>query len=74
MPIALFVRFAGVAQLVRASGSYPLGPGFKSLHRHHLYFQRESAVQVIGYFNFVNRIADGLGIDLQADMPPDQGL
>ena len=27
---------AGVAQLVRASGSYPLGPGFKSLHRHHL--------------------------------------
>ena len=26
---------AGVAQLVRASGSYPLGPGFKSLHRHH---------------------------------------
>ena len=25
----------GVAQLVRASGSYPLCPGFKSLHRHH---------------------------------------
>ncbi len=24
----------GVAQLVRASGSYPLGPGFKSLRRH----------------------------------------
>ena len=25
---------AGVAQLVRACGSYPQGPGFKSLHRH----------------------------------------
>jgi hypothetical protein len=25
----------GVAQLVRACGSYPQGPGFKSLHRHH---------------------------------------
>src|SRR6185295_6128215 len=27
----------GVAQLVRARGSYPLGPGFKSLHRHQLF-------------------------------------
>ena len=27
--------FAGVAQLVRARGSYPRCPGFKSLHRHH---------------------------------------
>ena len=26
----------GVAQLVRACGSYPQCPGFKSLHRHHL--------------------------------------
>ena len=26
---------AGVAQLVRARGSYPRSPGFKSLHRHH---------------------------------------
>jgi hypothetical protein len=25
----------GVAQLVRARGSYPRCPGFKSLHRHH---------------------------------------
>ena len=31
------VESAGVAQLVRASGSYPLGPGFKSLRRHHLF-------------------------------------
>jgi tRNA(Ile)-lysidine synthase len=29
---------AGVAQLVRACGSYPQGPGFKSLHRHHTFF------------------------------------
>ena len=28
--------FAGVAQLVRARGSYPRSPGFKSLHRHQL--------------------------------------
>lgn len=28
--------YAGVAQLVRARGSYPRSPGFKSLHRHHL--------------------------------------
>ena len=27
--------FGGVAQLVRACGSYPQSPGFKSLHRHH---------------------------------------
>ena len=29
---------AGVAQLVRARGSYPRCPGFKSLHRHHFSF------------------------------------
>ena len=29
-------RYAGVAQMVRARGSYPRSPGFKSLHRHHL--------------------------------------
>ncbi len=28
--------FGDVAQLVRASGSYPLGPGFNSLRRYHL--------------------------------------
>ena len=27
----------GVAQTVRACGSYPQCPGFKSLHRHHLH-------------------------------------
>jgi hypothetical protein len=27
----------GVAQSVRACGSYPQCPGFKSLHRHFLY-------------------------------------
>ena len=29
----------GVAQLVRARGSYPRSPGFKSLHRHHFGLQ-----------------------------------
>jgi hypothetical protein len=29
-----FKRLGGVAQSVRACGSYPQCPGFKSLHRH----------------------------------------
>ncbi len=32
---AILDSSAGVAQLVRARGSYPRSPGFKSLHRHH---------------------------------------
>lgn len=28
------------------------------------------ATQVISYFNYINRIADGLGIDLEKGMPP----
>lgn len=28
------------------------------------------AAQVVGYFNYINRIADGLGVDLEPDMPP----
>ena len=27
------------------------------------------ATQVIAYFNYINRIADGLGVDLEPDMP-----
>ncbi len=30
-------RLGGVAQSVRACGSYPQCPGFKSLHRHQLF-------------------------------------
>ena len=26
------------------------------------------AAQVAGYFNYINRIADGLGVDLEAEM------
>lgn len=29
-----------------------------------------SAAQIIGYFNHLNRLADGLGIDLEPDMKP----
>ncbi len=28
------------------------------------------AVQVIAYFNYINRIADGLDVDLEHGMPP----
>lgn len=28
------------------------------------------AVQVIGYFNYINRVADGLGVDPEAWMTP----
>lgn len=33
--------------------------------------QISDAVQVIAYFNYINRIADGLGVDLEDFMPPD---
>ncbi len=28
------------------------------------------ATQVIAFFNYINRIADGLGVDLEPGMPP----
>jgi uncharacterized peroxidase-related enzyme len=28
------------------------------------------AIQVIGYFNYVNRVADAVHVDLEEDMPP----
>jgi alkylhydroperoxidase family enzyme len=28
------------------------------------------AVQVVGYFNYINRVADALGVDLEEWMPP----
>ncbi len=34
--------------------------------------QIHDAVQVISYFNYINRIADGLGVDLESSMNPRQ--
>ncbi|MCH2379802.1 MAG: hypothetical protein MK236_10325, partial [Pedosphaera sp.] len=28
------------------------------------------AAQVIGFFNYINRIAESLGVDLEPEMPP----
>jgi len=28
------------------------------------------AVQVVAYFNYINRVADGLQVDLEPGMPP----
>ncbi len=28
------------------------------------------AIQVIGYFNYINRVADGVHVELEPDMPP----
>ena len=30
-------------------------------------------VQVVAYFNYINRIADGLGVDLEPEMEPRTG-
>lgn len=32
--------------------------------------QLSDAVQVISYFNYINRVADGLGVDLEDVMSP----
>ncbi len=28
------------------------------------------AIQVVGYFNYVNRVADAVHVDLEPEMPP----
>ena len=39
--------------------------------RRHGYSDRDihRATQVAAYFNYINRVADGLGVDLEPDMP-----
>ena len=32
--------------------------------------EMHDAVQVISYFNYINRVADALGTDLEPEMPP----
>jgi hypothetical protein len=46
-----FNQFGGVAQLVRACGSYPQCPGFKSLHRHQS-LSKETRLKVTNPFLF----------------------
>jgi uncharacterized peroxidase-related enzyme len=40
--------------------------------RHHGFDDRaiSDAVQIAGYFNYINRVADALGVDLEEWMPP----
>jgi hypothetical protein len=33
---------------------------------------RGDAAQVVAYFNYINRVADALGVDLEPGMPPDR--
>lgn len=30
-------------------------------------------IQVVAYFNYINRIAEGVHVDLEPDMPPPRG-
>jgi len=43
------------------SGLRDLGLSDRAIH---------DATQTVAYFNYINRIADGLGVDLEPDMPP----
>ena len=49
-----------------------MGPADLDQLREHGLSDRDlvDAVQVISYFNYINRIADGLGVDLEDFMPP----
>ena len=31
------------------------------------------AAEIIGWFNYINRVADGLGVDLEPEMRPPRG-
>lgn len=33
--------------------------------------QIHDAIQVTSYFNYINRIADGVNVELEPEMPPD---
>lgn len=33
--------------------------------------QIHDAIQVVGYFNYINRVADAVHVDLEPEMPPD---
>ena len=60
-----YIKFGGVAQLVRAHGSYPCCPGFESLHRHH-----NPQVAVIATFKHVtlhlpHNLTHGRGSDMK---------
>ena len=46
------IFFGGVAQLVRAHGSYPWRHWFKSSHRYHLYYSASRMGRVVMFVSF----------------------
>ena len=52
--ILFMLCYGDVAQLARASGSYPEGRGFDSLRRYQLKITRESRVFLYNFFENIN--------------------
>lgn len=59
-----------VVKLTRSPGD--MKPPDLDVLRHHGLndLAIHDVVQVAAYFNYINRIADGLGVDLEPEMPP----
>jgi uncharacterized peroxidase-related enzyme len=68
LPTRAILDFA--VKLTHAPGD--MSPADVELLRSHGLDDRaiHDLVQVVAYFNYINRVADGLGVDLEPGMPP----